>query len=151
MERWEVEARVAIGALHSEYVARVDGEQLDAWAELFTDDAVVRNIYGREIETRPAIRAYIQDVSDSKRDNGITLQHHHTPAFIRFDDRTHADAECYFTARRADATDHWGRYRDRLRLDGSRWRFAFREITIDGSDPSGWVGSGAAARKLRSS
>ena len=60
------------------------------------------------------------------------VRHHDSSILIEFPGPTEAVARSYFFVITSVGPDHWGRYVDRLRPDGDRWRFTERRVTVDG-------------------
>jgi SnoaL-like domain len=140
------ETREAIRDLVARYNAFGDAGRVDELAELFCDDAVLV-VYAREIRGAAAIRALFERVA---RESGGELSVGHLRHFTA----THwieptpdgeAFGHCYFQTLTARGLDHWGRYDDRYRRVAGRWRFARREVRVEGQVAGSW----AAAMRAR--
>ena len=111
-----------------------DSGRIDEMLGLFTDDATM-TVDETSYDGRNGIRGLFETAV------GPTPQRvrHHTSTLVIDVDGDSATAQCYFQVLTDAGLDHWGRYRDRLvRVDGA-WRFARREVRVDGMTPGSWA------------
>lgn len=143
MELWELTARESIRDLVARYNANGDSGRFTQVLELFASDASmvlddgVRTghdeiltifVGARETLTAPAARpAHLRHMT-------ATLQ-------IDLLDRMSARSRCYFQVLTPIGLDHWGRYLDEYRVVDGIWKFARRQVTIDGSSPGSVFGT----------
>jgi len=141
VETWELAARESIRDLVARYNASGDSGRFDEMIALFCEDAVL------EIDQNPhlgreAIRAVFTGAA-SRTGNAavqVRLIRHFTASHqIDVESRSEARGRCYFQVLTDRGLDHWGRYVDRYRLDGDRWRFVHRSVTVDHAVPGGWA------------
>jgi uncharacterized protein (TIGR02246 family) len=141
MEPWEIDAREQIRDLVARYNANGDSGRFAQVLELFTEDAVMHipsgSHHGRdEIEAMFTNAAAKTGDSDSARARFI--RHHTATHQIVVDSPTEATGRCYYQVLTDRGLDHWGRYVDRYRCIDGRWRFAERNVSVDGSVDGGW-------------
>lgn len=137
LKEFEVEARVAIAALHARYIRSVDTNRATEVAALFADDGVLDSrVMGRSCRGRQEIVDYISGLRSWAK---ITI--HASPADIEFQDPEHARSRAYFTVLGENGLDHWGSYSDELVKSGEEWLFSSRVIELLGTAPGGWLGS----------
>lgn len=141
MEPWEIDAREQIRDLVARYNANGDSGRFVQVLELFTEDAVMHipsgSHHGRdEIEAMFTNAATKTDDGDSARARFI--RHHTATHQIDVDSPTEATGRCYYQVLTDRGLDHWGRYVDRYRCIDGRWRFAERNVSVDGSVDGGW-------------
>ena len=120
---------------HRPLQRRGDRGDLDGLASCFAPDGVLA-IVGRDpFVGRDAIRAGLTGTLGREVDDPtppIAHLHHPGDAPRRRSAPDEVRTTCYFTALTQVGLDHWGRYRDLLvPLDG-RWRFARRDVKVDG-------------------
>jgi hypothetical protein len=150
MEIWEIVARENARDLVARYNACGDADELDEMTALFDEDAVMDvGAWGRH-EGIDAIRAFLDGVRRPAGGGDAAGERR----FIRHFTATHridvaspddASGQCYFVVLTTDGVDHWGRYVDRYRQRHGVWRFALREVIVEGVTPGGW----ADARRAR--
>jgi uncharacterized protein (TIGR02246 family) len=143
MDAWEVEARLGVEDTIARYARCADSGRSAELAALFTSDGSLV-VDGDEQRGRESIAAYLDANTSSlavSAAGGGRIRHHVSSLRIDFPTRDEARATSYFLAITAAGPDHWGVYRDRLVLDGDRWRFARREAIPEGSAPEGWQGT----------
>ena len=114
----------------SEYSQHFDDGHLDAWADLFTEDARFV-VSGKVIEGRAAIRGYMASVHAA----GGRGMHVTTNSLVDVDrdGGTAAASTDYLYVRPSGdgvAIIAAGRYHDRLIRDGTAWRFRERTISM---------------------
>jgi uncharacterized protein (TIGR02246 family) len=141
VDTWELAAREQIRDTIARYAHCVDGGRFDEFVELFTPDGVLEVEGDPAHRGRDAIRAFVAGTGrDLAADTGAPrIRHHVSNVVIELDGRDRARARCYFLAVTDRGADHWGRYRDELRRDGDRWRFAHRRVRTDGAPPGSWA------------
>jgi hypothetical protein len=143
VDQREVNARVAIGAVHSRYIRLVDENRAAEVAELFTEDGVLDSqVMGRRCSGRKEIVDYIGELRSWAK---VTI--HASPADIAFTDQAQARSRCYFTVLTKSGLDHWGAYSDELVEHEGAWLLRRRVIELLGTASDGWLGSPGAAPK----
>jgi ketosteroid isomerase-like protein len=151
----ELTDREEISSLLYEYCRTLDAMDLDALAEIFTEDCVVE--YGPEARLqshgRAAIRQGLERLWRWKR-----TSHHLSNIQIRFPRADEANVVSYIIAwhERADGgtATIWGQYHDTFVRTPAGWRLKVRRQTMNGNDagftvnvfpserrqpPAGWV------------
>jgi hypothetical protein len=136
MDAWELVAREAIRDLVARYAHAADRGRFTDLAELFTPEGVL-DIDGRPaLVGRAAIAGMLEgvrgDLASSAGASPPFIRHHVSSLAIELGPRTEAQAWSYFLAVTHRGPDHWGRYRDRVVLDGGTWLFAHRRVSVDG-------------------
>jgi hypothetical protein len=128
------------------YSATGDRGDVAGLAECFAPDGVLA-IVGRDPYVgRDAICAGLagvggrQPAADDPRPAVAHL--HHCVASLHFVSVAADEVRttCYFTALTQVGLDHWGRYRDHLVPVGGSWRFARRDVKVDGYAPGSLFG-----------
>lgn len=140
MTHEELVAREALRDLVARYNALGDAGRLAALCELFTDDAELE-LDGRTRHGRAEIRALFESAAEeARRGGGVRFLRHSTSTHvIDLGGAGRASGRLYYQVLTERGLDHWGRYLDDYRLDGTRWRFARRQVTVDGLVPGGWA------------
>ena len=136
MDLEELLAREMIRDTIARYAHCADGGRFDEMVQLFTEDGVM-DVDGREpFRGRGAILAFLTETKATLQERAAGarpfIRHHVNSIRIDVLDGSEAEAASYFFAITQRGPDHWGRYRDRLRRDGDRWRFAYRRVRLDG-------------------
>jgi len=150
MELEELIARESARDLVARYNACGDADELDAMVALFADDAVMDvGPWGQHAGIE-AIRAFFEGVRRPANEDGAAgsrrfIRHFTATHRIDVEDDEHARGQCYFAVLTSGGLDHWGRYIDRYVLQRGEWRFAHREVVVEGVTPGGW----ADARQAR--
>lgn len=129
-----------LAALHAiqkvlvDYARFVDSEQFDRVAELFTPDGELHIVEYTRLSGRAAIIAHLEAGAHTRRqsDPAAYRRHFLTNVDVNVSTSDHATAQSYFLGIMHTGLDHWGRYKDELLHDGTRWRFACRDVLIDG-------------------
>ena len=142
MEAWEVAAREAIRDLVARYNANGDAGRFDDVMQLFAVDAVMELPLATH-RGHAEIRGMFEGVSGNtgSRD-GVAMQfmRHFTATHqIEVASPTEASGRCYYAVLTERGLDHWGRYVDSYRMDGERWRFQHRRVTVDGCTPGSFA------------
>jgi uncharacterized protein (TIGR02246 family) len=119
----------------SEYSQHFDDGRLDAWADLFTEDARFV-VAGKVTEGRAAIRGYMASVHAA----GGRGMHVTTNSLVDVDvdgDTAKATTDYLYVRPTADglAIIAAGRYHDRLVRDGTAWQFRERAISMLTAEP----------------
>ena len=111
-----------------------DSGRFDEMLALFADGATL-SVDGTSYDGVAAIRGLFETAA------GPTPEHvrHFTSTLVVDVDGERASARCYFQVLTGAGLDHWGRYRDELIRVGGDWRFARREVRVDGMTPGGWA------------
>lgn len=124
------------------YNAGGDSGRFDEVMELFCEDAVLE-VQDRVLRGRGEIRGFFEGVARGTRSLGGSrfVRHFTATHQIDLEGADAARGRLYFQVLTDAGLDHWGRYVDRYRLDGDRWRFAHRKVTIDAAVPGGWAAS----------
>ena len=120
--------RMEIQELMARYNHAIDFGDVEAWVGTFVDDGVFHGSMGR-FEGRQALtdfaHGFVRDYPDGRHwINNIVID----------GDGETATAACYLHMFRASGdrpTVATGRYHDRLRRVGGRWRFVWRVVTVD--------------------
>jgi ketosteroid isomerase-like protein len=136
----ELAAREAIRDLTARYNALGDADRLEALCALFAEEGVLE-LDGRVCEGRREIRALFESAAEEARGGGgIRLLRHFTSTHvIDLGEEGRARGRLYYHVLTDRGLDHWGRYLDEYRVDGDRWRFARRRVTVDGLVPGGFA------------
>lgn len=148
----ELIARELVRDRYARYNRAGDKGRLDELAACFTEDGTLeaRNTFaakGRQNIRDTLIAVSAELVAHATAQAATTRPIvRHFVASLRFDsiasDRIESSA--YFAVFHADATDHWGTYRDVLVPVGDEWLFERRLVVVDGARP----GSSAAPSKI---
>jgi uncharacterized protein (TIGR02246 family) len=136
----ELAAREAIRDLVARYNALGDAGRLAELAELFCEDAELE-VEGRPHQGRAAIRALFEAAAAEARAGGGGRRLRHFTATHAIDvlAEGRARGRSYYLVLTEAGLDHWGRYTDAYRIDGGRWRFERRAVSVDGLVPGGWA------------
>ena len=139
MEAAEVAARESIRDLVARYNASGDSGRFDEMLALFAEDAVLELDEGTH-RGRAAIRACFEGVAKRTGGGGRARFVRHFTATHQIDvlSPTEARGRCYYAVLTDRGLDHWGRYVDAYVLQGGRWLFARRKVTLDAAVPGGW-------------
>lgn len=144
----EVIAREEIRSLLIEYVQCADGGRTERMLELFAPDALMEATGDPGCNGRDEIRAYFERAGRSIRKHmtSPSLRHHLSSINIELTSPTEARTTSYFMAITDAGPDHWGRYRDTLRHDGTTWLIHHRLLQLEGRTAGGWLDKHEAAR-----
>lgn len=136
MEPWELSVREQVRHLVATYTWAGDRGRTAEVADCFTADGVLDvGAHGGRWEGRAEIARQLDAVVERVAASGTapTPVHHHVSSVLVTDvTEGSASARSYFTVMSEIGVDHWGRYLDRVVLDGDRWRFAERRVVVDG-------------------
>lgn len=141
--------RIAVNTCTSRYVEAVDAGDFDGLLELFAEDGVLHPHGLPRYRGKAEIRAFLTESRRSRSGpSSGRIRHHVSSERIWFPSPGRAKVTSYFIAMGRHGPDHWGVYRDELVATGDRWVFQLRAVTLEGADPSGWIGSGLAPVKF---
>jgi uncharacterized protein (TIGR02246 family) len=131
----------AIRDVVARYNVYGDSGRLDEMLALFADDATL-TVDGTSYQGVAEIRGVFETAV------GPPPQRirHHTSTLVVDVNGEAATAQCYFQVLTDAGLDHWGRYRDRLVKVGGDWRFARREVRVEGMAAGGWAAGRTRAR-----
>ncbi len=148
MDQTELIAREEIRSLLVEYVQCADTGRTDRMLELFAPDAVMEATNDPACHGRDEIRAYFERAGRSARRFMAEpyLRHHLSSIHVELEGPTEARTTGYFLAITDTGPDHWGRYRDLLRHDGTAWTIHHRRLQLEGCTPGGWLDRHETAR-----
>ena len=139
----QMAAREEIRELISRYCVAADAGKLAEVAGLFTPDGHI-DFRGEKYIGADGILGMFTESGQRLRKADLSgtalrgrLLHTVSTTSIELDDADTARVQSYFTVFSGIGVDHWGRYRDELTLDGGRWRFAVRKISVDGRTEGG--------------
>jgi uncharacterized protein (TIGR02246 family) len=120
-----------IRELQLAYGSLFDSRDAEAFAELFTDDAVLIQIGGKEIRTKDKFAKAVRNMPPAGSGFHRMLE---TSVEIA---GAVARATCQFAARSAAGADVAGHYEDEYRRTPSGWRFTRRAVFVDPSQNHG--------------
>jgi uncharacterized protein (TIGR02246 family) len=115
----------AIRELQLDYARHFDARDAQAFADLYTDDAVLVQIGGKEIRTR---EKFVKSVVNMPPPNGGYHKVLETDTKI-YDDE--ASASVRFQARTTNGQDVTGHYEDSYRRTPEGWRITRRAVFLD--------------------
>ncbi len=136
MQMSELAIRESVRQVLSDYTAATDRFDLHSLAACFAADGVFEFTGGDQALKGPAaIESGLAVAMSRPRDEARmspTFVRHHVSS-IRFGSVTanHVEVSSYFVVYTDIGPDHWGRYRDVLVPENSRWVFAHRRIAVD--------------------
>jgi hypothetical protein len=141
----EVAARVAIGDLMHTYAFLVDTHKYGELAQLFTDDGAITDSNVGTFTGPSEIVRFFTEATQTPLPDGWPqprlMRHHLTSCGVRMTSDQAATCDAYFVARTDTRADHWGRYRDKVTLTTSGWRFASRLLVVEGYAEQSWYGA----------
>jgi uncharacterized protein (TIGR02246 family) len=115
----------AIRGLQLAYGRLFDARDAQAFAELFTEDAVLVQIDGREIRTRDKFAKAVRNMPPAGQGAHLMLD-------TRLDiDGDHARGTCCFAAQTSAGTSVSGHYQDEYRRIGSGWLISRRAVILN--------------------
>ncbi|MDB5575563.1 MAG: putative polyketide cyclase [Bradyrhizobium sp.] len=117
--------QAAIRALQIAYGALFDARDAEAFAALYTEDAVLVQIGGKEIRTREKFAKAVSHMPLAG-----TGFHRMLDAKVEVDGDV-AHGVCGFAARSSAGADVTGHYKDGYRRTAEGWRFAHRAVFLD--------------------
>jgi len=115
----------AIRELQLDYARHFDARNAQAFADLYSDDAVLVQIGVKEIRSREKL---VKSVVNMPPPNGGYHRVLQTDTQI---DRDTARAVCRFQARTTDGQDVTGHYQDSYRRTPQGWRITRRAVFLD--------------------
>jgi len=155
MEDWERAAREEIRELAARYNQAGDSGRFAEMLALFAEGARLDIEAAGPPPARPGpgpqapsgsyrgrreIRALLEE---SARAEGAPqrLRHFTASHQIDFESPLCARGRAYFLVLTAQGLDHWGLYRDEYRraAPNAPWRFARRQVRVEGRTPGGWA------------
>lgn len=122
-----IEDRLEIAELVARYNWALDSGDADAYIDTFTHDGVFRIVGGREYAGHEALRTIFARPRGSSR--------HWVTNMVMDGDGDTATMRCYLTVMRGLQITNMGRYENRLRRVGGRWKFVSRDYTPDSGSP----------------
>ncbi|MGA0879447.1 MAG: nuclear transport factor 2 family protein, partial [Ilumatobacteraceae bacterium] len=137
MEMWELAARESIRDLVARYNANGDSGRFAQVRELFSAEATMDIGDGRVYRGRDEVMTIFTRTKDGTgATSGLTHVRHTTSTHqIDLIDESSATGRLYFAVLTDIGLDHWGRYVDRYTVEGGRWKFASRVVSVDGWSP----------------
>lgn len=142
MERTELIAREGIRDLLARYTWAADRGRAEEVAGCFLVDGVLdAGEHGGTWTGRATVRAELDAVAERVAAAGTTptpVNHHVSSVVIHLVDPSHAQVRSYFCVYTDVGADHWGSYRDEVKMDPSdgTWRFARRTVRVTGAAPT---------------
>jgi SnoaL-like domain len=145
MDLWELVAREEIRELVARYAHFADSGRFEELVALFAEDGLLQIDDREPLRGRDAILAFLASTRSAVRESSAvrSIRHHVSSLRIDVSAPVAATGSSYFLVVTQRGPDHWGRYRDRYTVSGSRWLFAAREVRVDGIAAGSW----AAARR----
>jgi hypothetical protein len=134
-------AREEIRALLIEYAQCADSGRTERMLELFAPEAVLEATGDPTCRGTSEIRDYFERAALSARHLMAKphLRHHLSSIHIELVGAAQARSTSYFLAITDTGPDHWGRYRDTLRYDGTGWLIHHRRLQLEGCAGDGWL------------
>ncbi|WGY01659.1 nuclear transport factor 2 family protein [Nocardioides sp. QY071] len=134
-------AREEIRALLIEYAQCADTGRAERMLELFAPEAVLEATGDPTCRGASEIRDYFERAARSAQRLMAKpyLRHHVSSIHIELDGAVQARSTSYFLAITDAGPDHWGRYRDTLRHDGTGWLIHHRRLQLEGCASGGWL------------
>ena len=147
MDAAELDAREQIRDLVARYNANGDSGRFAQMLDLFTPEAVMHIPSGSHrgiAEIEAMFTNAAKKTGDSDAAVASFIRHFTATLQIDLISADEATSRCYYQVLTDQGLDHWGRYVDRYRLDGDRWRFSERKVTVDGQIAGGWAAQNSA-------
>lgn len=137
MELWQLIARESIRDLVARYNANGDSGRFAQVRELFCADAEMDIGDGRVYRGLDEVMTIFTRTKDGTgATTGLTHVRHTTSTHqIDLVDQNSATGRLYFFVITDIGLDHWGRYVDRYAVESGRWKFAARQVSVDGWSP----------------
>lgn len=136
----EAFARISIEHTMSKYVRYVDSGRAEELSTLFTDPMHYDLGVGDIARTADELRAAVESLKERLGEVPGRLRHHVSSIGVDFTSSTHCRSGSAFIAMTATGPDHWGVYRDELRLVDGVWLFAKRVVVVEGAGGASPVG-----------
>ncbi|HTU13105.1 MAG TPA: nuclear transport factor 2 family protein [Allosphingosinicella sp.] len=114
-----------IRGLQLAYGRTFDAREAEAFAALYTEDAVLVQIGGKEIRTREKFAKAVRNMPPAGRGRHEALE---TALEI---DGDAARGTCRFAAETSAGASVTGHYEDEYRRTGAGWRFSRRAVFLD--------------------
>jgi len=148
VEDWQRAAREEIRELAARYNQAGDSGRFAEMLALFAEDARLDIEAAGPPPARPSgsyrgrreIRALLEE--SAQADGAPQRLRHFTASHqIDFESPLRARGRAYFLVLTAQGLDHWGLYRDEYRrtAPNAPWRFARRQVRVEGRTPGGWA------------
>ncbi len=118
--------RAEIRRLQLAYGKSFDAREAEAFADLYTEDAVLVQIGGKEIRTRDKFAKAVRNMPPAGRGAHLMLE---TELEIEGDV---ASGTCRFAAQTSAGGSASGHYQDEYRRTPGGWRFTRRAVFLDG-------------------
>jgi len=148
VEDWERAAREEIRELAARYNQAGDSGRFAEMLALFAEDARLDIEAAGPPPARPGgsyrgrreIRALLEESAQAEG-APQRLRHFTASHQIDFESPLRARGRAYFLVLTAQGLDHWGLYRDEYRrtAPNAPWRFARRQVRVEGRTPGGWA------------
>jgi hypothetical protein len=144
-EQIQATGYAAIAALQAAYITAIDGGDLQDLESVFEDQGTLVIHGGRAFRGLAAILEFLRASRETRANASelLPLRHHTTPPHLEFVEDGKVESSSYFSVLSVRGLDHWGTYRDQFSRAADRWWMEERRITIEGADPTGWIGSGS--------
>ena len=144
MEVWELVAREQIRVTLARYNHNGDRGRVVELSEQFAPDGVLEIAGGATYTGRRAIADGLGGGVEARLSgNGggppPIVRHHVSSVLIEDVTPEEAHAASYFAVMSRDGLDHWGRYRDTLRVVDGEWKIAHRYVRVDAAVEGSWA------------
>lgn len=144
MELWELAAREQIRVTLARYNHNGDRGRVTQLAEQFAPDGVLEISGGPTYEGREAIEAGLgggveERIAGAGDGPKPIVRHHVSSVLIEDVTPEEAHAASYFAVMSRDGLDHWGRYRDTLKVVDGEWKIAHRYVRVDARVEGSWA------------
>lgn len=137
--RWS-SAESGVWRTISRYAHYVDGADFVGLSALFAEDGeLIIEGYdkpmGEPLRGRQSIREHLSRSAERRAADPLRealRRHHVSSVLVEVESETMATSTSYFIAITSGGADHWGRYLDQLRMEGSDWLFERRHVIVEG-------------------
>lgn len=128
----EVALRVGVADLLSTYQFLADTGRIDELTQLFLPDAVFATNTGNHVGPSE-IEQFFRATGRAFVETGLLpARHHLSTVHVQPSESDAATTYACFQLIGAIGLDHWGTYRDVVRLVDGKWRFQRRVVKIEG-------------------
>lgn len=132
MDETEMRTRLGVADLLAAYQFLADSGKTRELTGLFVQDAIYRTNTS-ELVGREAIFAFFRRTTAAfVSANLLPARHHLSSVYIEPRSAATATAYACFQLVGAGGLDHWGTYRDEVVKSADGWRFARREVKVEG-------------------